>query len=37
MTIRDAARFGDIVLLAVPWRSPEALPEPGAAAQQDRH
>jgi predicted dinucleotide-binding enzyme len=28
MTIRDAARFGDIVLLAVPWRSPEALPEP---------
>jgi predicted dinucleotide-binding enzyme len=28
MTIRDAARFGDVVLLAVPWRSPEALPEP---------
>ncbi|HEY5029126.1 MAG TPA: NAD(P)-binding domain-containing protein, partial [Candidatus Angelobacter sp.] len=28
MTIRDAARFGDAVLLAVPWRTPEALPEP---------
>src|ERR1051326_9168864 len=28
MTIADAARFGDVVLLAVPWRSPEALPEP---------
>jgi predicted dinucleotide-binding enzyme len=28
MTIRDAARFGDVILLAVPWRAPEALPEP---------
>jgi predicted dinucleotide-binding enzyme len=28
MTVRDAARFGDVVLLAVPWRTPEALPEP---------
>jgi predicted dinucleotide-binding enzyme len=28
MTIREAARFGDVILLAVPWRSPEALPEP---------
>ena len=28
MTIHDAARFGDVILLAVPWRSPEALPEP---------
>jgi predicted dinucleotide-binding enzyme len=28
MTIADAARFGDVVLLAVPWRSPEALPHP---------
>jgi predicted dinucleotide-binding enzyme len=28
MTIADAARFGDVVLLAVPWRSPEALPAP---------
>jgi predicted dinucleotide-binding enzyme len=30
MTVNDAARFGDIVLLAVPWRSPEALPDPAA-------
>ena len=28
MTIDDAARFGELVLLAVPWRSPEALPHP---------
>jgi predicted dinucleotide-binding enzyme len=28
MTIADAARFGDVVLLAVPWRRPEALPPP---------
>ncbi len=28
MTIDDAARFGDLVLLAVPWRTPEALPHP---------
>jgi predicted dinucleotide-binding enzyme len=28
MTIDDAARFGEIVLLAVPWRTPEALPHP---------
>jgi predicted dinucleotide-binding enzyme len=28
MTIDDAARFGDLVLLAVPWRAPEALPHP---------
>jgi len=27
MTIDDAARFGDVVLLAVPWRVPEALPK----------
>lgn len=26
MTIEDAARFGDVVLLAVPFRRPEALP-----------
>jgi predicted dinucleotide-binding enzyme len=26
MTVADAARFGEVVLLAVPWRSPEALP-----------
>ena len=28
MTISDAAGFGDVVLLAVPWRAPEALPQP---------
>src|SRR5581483_421466 len=28
MTIDGAARFGEVVLLAVPWRSPEALPHP---------
>lgn len=27
MTIQDAARFGDVILLAVPWRAPEALPD----------
>lgn len=26
MTIDNAARFGEVVLLAVPWRTPEALP-----------
>jgi 8-hydroxy-5-deazaflavin:NADPH oxidoreductase len=25
-TTEDVARFGDVVLLAVPWRNPEALP-----------
>lgn len=30
MTVADAARWADVVLLAVPWRSPEALP-PAAA------
>jgi predicted dinucleotide-binding enzyme len=25
-TIDDAARFGEVVFLAVPWRTPEALP-----------
>jgi predicted dinucleotide-binding enzyme len=28
MTVREAVRFGEVILLAVPWRSPEALPEP---------
>ena len=32
MTVNDAARFGDLVLLAVPWRSPEALPSPDLVA-----
>jgi predicted dinucleotide-binding enzyme len=26
MSISDAARFGELVVLAVPWRTPEALP-----------
>lgn len=30
LSVDDAARWGDIVLLAVPWRSPEALPSPDA-------
>jgi predicted dinucleotide-binding enzyme len=32
MTVEEAARFGDIVLLAVPWRKPEALPSPASVA-----
>jgi predicted dinucleotide-binding enzyme len=32
MTVEDAARFGDAVLLAVPWRTPEALPPADAVA-----
>jgi predicted dinucleotide-binding enzyme len=28
MTIDDASRFGEVVLLAVPWRTAEALPHP---------
>jgi predicted dinucleotide-binding enzyme len=28
MSIAGAAGFGEVVLLAVPWRSPEALPHP---------
>ena len=32
MTIADAARWGDVVLLAVPWRSPGALPPPDTLA-----
>jgi 8-hydroxy-5-deazaflavin:NADPH oxidoreductase len=31
MTVNDAARFGDVVLLAVPWRKPDALPSAEAA------
>jgi predicted dinucleotide-binding enzyme len=30
MSVDDAAKFGDIVLLAVPWRAPDALPSPAA-------
>jgi hypothetical protein len=28
LTIADASKFGEAILLAVPWRSPEALPHP---------
>lgn len=31
-TVDEAARFGDMILLAVPWRSPEALPRPELVA-----
>ncbi len=32
LTVDEAARYGDIVLLAVPWARPEALPTPDAVA-----
>jgi predicted dinucleotide-binding enzyme len=32
LTVDDAARFGDVVLLAVPWRNPEALPSADTVA-----
>jgi hypothetical protein len=32
MTVDDAARFGEVVLLAVPWRKTDALPPPDAVA-----
>jgi len=32
MTVEEAARFGDMVLLAAPWRVPEALPKPETVA-----
>jgi 8-hydroxy-5-deazaflavin:NADPH oxidoreductase len=32
MTPADAARWADVVLLAVPWRTPDALPPPDAVA-----
>ncbi|HET9982942.1 MAG TPA: NADPH-dependent F420 reductase [Longimicrobiales bacterium] len=31
-TIQDAAAFGDVVLLAVPWRAQEAMPRPETVA-----
>jgi predicted dinucleotide-binding enzyme len=31
-TVEAAAEFGDVVLLAVPWRKPEALPSPTLVA-----
>jgi predicted dinucleotide-binding enzyme len=30
LSVEDAARFGEVVLLAVPWRTPGALPSPRA-------
>ncbi len=32
MTTEEAARFGDMLLLAAPWRTREALPPPDAVA-----
>jgi predicted dinucleotide-binding enzyme len=32
MTVADAAAFGEVVILAVPWRKPEALPPPHLVA-----
>jgi 8-hydroxy-5-deazaflavin:NADPH oxidoreductase len=32
MTVADAARWGEVVLLAVPWRTPDALPPPDTVA-----
>ncbi len=32
MSVEDAARWGEVVLLAVPWRAPEALPPADAVA-----
>lgn len=32
MTVADAARWGEVVMLAVPWRMPAALPPAGLVA-----
>ena len=32
MTVADAAAWGEVVMLAVPWRSPAALPAPETVA-----
>ncbi len=32
MTVEEAAKFGEVVLLAVPWRKPDALPKPETVA-----
>lgn len=32
MTVAEAAKFGELVVLAVPWRTPEALPAPELVA-----
>jgi 8-hydroxy-5-deazaflavin:NADPH oxidoreductase len=31
-SVDDAASWGDVVLLAIPWRAPEALPRPESVA-----
>jgi 8-hydroxy-5-deazaflavin:NADPH oxidoreductase len=31
-TVEDAAAFGEVIFLATPWRSPEALPPPARVA-----
>ncbi|BDG02742.1 NADPH-dependent F420 reductase [Anaeromyxobacter oryzae] len=31
-TVDDAAAFGEVILLATPWRKPEALPSPARVA-----
>lgn len=31
-TVDEAARFGEVIVLATPWKSPEALPSPEAVA-----
>lgn len=33
-TVDNAAAFGEVILLAVPWRSPEALPHPDLVANK---
>src|SRR4029078_9568005 len=32
LTVEEAARWADLVILAVPWRSPEGLPSPESVA-----
>jgi len=32
MTVPDAASFGEVIILTVPWRKPEALPPPEVVA-----
>lgn len=34
MTVDDTARFGDIILLTIPWRTPEGLTGPELVADK---
>jgi predicted dinucleotide-binding enzyme len=34
VTVEEAARWGEVILLAAPWRSPEALPKPETVAKK---